>query len=175
MLPSRSLRSRFPVGLLQALPSHKRSASHAPVTTTPPAGVCLLGSEEVAWICPAVRVMSQESYLGPPKSAYKSTHYFFIHRYIFWFSDGFSCPSLCWPSGGQKQQAQICFFKFILAGTKGNIYGLQSGVWCLEFSVNYSLLCSCIFPPGSHSLFVFRSAYCMWLDDDGSSMASFFS
>lgn len=113
--------------------------------------------------------------LDPPKVPVKVL-IIFLYTGIFFDALMDSLALLCADHlEARSSKLKYGLLKFILAGTKGNVYGIQSGVCCLEFSVNYPLLCSYIFPPGSHSLFVFRSACYMWLDDDGSSLPSFFS
>lgn len=110
-----------------------------PMTTTASAGVSLVGSEKVEQMFHAIHAMSQESCPGLLKTALQSTDFFVIHRYIFWCSDGFSCPSPCWPPGGQKQQAQIWLFHSFLQAPRAIF--MESQVVCIVWSFLLIILC----------------------------------
>lgn len=65
------------------------------------------------------------------------------------------------PEGASSEMA----FSPILAGTRStqcNIYWSRSSRLCLEFFVNYPVLCSCLFPPGSLSFFLAPSHLVRW-------------
>lgn len=83
---------------LQALPSHKERAFHAPSDIYPSAGIYPVGPKQEAQTWPAVHAISHSSHPALPINALPSTHYIFTHGFIFRYSDESSCHSLrCEP------------------------------------------------------------------------------